>query len=888
MRRSHPAASFLAVLGVLLTAIPVAAQTLRSGGLHRSGAGPLYLTPDSALNRALATDRDNARALFGIGTEGDQLRLAPAPPAKMRWLAAINVPYNGRTLSYFSYDGWLYTTESVKSNQRRRRFDRDVSRLIASNAYHVAYYREQGIEREIVMLVVSPRQQTVRLAFDSSLTGEANTLEYEMGALEAKFLLVNRVTPEHTVIAWRPEDTPRRTRTLDGAWRFHKGEAVGAERPGYDDRTWETVAIPHSWNAEDVFDTRRLKDEIDVYEMYYRGPGWYRKRFSVDTSLRGSRLTLRFQGANQTADVWLNGRRLGRHEGGYTPFEFDVTHAVRAGAPNTLAVRVDNSYNPAIPPHTADFNFYGGVYRQVQLVGTHPVRVERVRLSTPEVSWTRAVVQARTTLANATGEPRRVRLVTHVVDPDREIVQSLVTDTLVPAGDSVIVSQRGAPLVNPLLWSPEHPWLYQARSALYDGEGHALDEVENPLGFRAFRFQADSGFFLNGQPLKLRGVNLHQDYLLLGNAVDVARKREDVRLVKAMGANFVRLAHYPHHPATVAFADTLGLLVWEEIPFVNTVGGKAFAANARQQLREMIERDYNNPSVLLWGIGNEFAHPWLSAEQLRLGRTLAKELHALAKRLDPTRLTVQAHNHVPDESLFGVTDVQGRNRYFGWYEGTLPDFAEALDRDKREHPDWKLIVSEYGADAKRGHFLREPTVPFDFSETYQLRFHQAYLDAIESRVFVAGSAVWNMFDFGSHVKTGNTPHVNQKGLMSFDRRPKAAYYLYQSRWAVEPMVYIVSHAWTHRTGPPGEPHEIQVLSNGDAVELFVDGASRGRRSRADGYKWPVVLAEGPRRLRAVAAKGAETVTDEMVIHFRHARTDERKARAATGGADASP
>ena len=598
--------------------------------------------------------------------------------------------------------------------------------------------------------------------------------------------------------------------------------------------------------------------------MYYRGPGWYRRVFVPEASLKGLNLKLHFLGANQVTDVWLNGKYLGRHVGGYLGFQFDVTGILRPGMENVLAVRVNNAYNYDIPPHSADFNFYGGIYREVELLATHPLHISDVLIRTPSVSCTAATVVVRSEIRNSTKKDEQLKLVANVVSPYNEIVQSSAMQVLVPAGKTMTIDQQLPTVKNPLLWSPEHPWLYKVYATIYDERGTALDQTISEFGFRWYSFDADSGFFLNGRNLKLKGVNIHQDFLNKGNAVGIDQKRMDLKNIKAMGANFVRLAHYPHHPIVLDLADQLGLLVWEEIPLVNTVGGEEFFKNTRQMLVDMIARDKNHPSVILWGVGNEFAMESLAAEDTKRAKQLVQELHDLAKQLDPTRLTVQAHNALSDTTIFGITDVQGRNRYYGWYEGTYNDLGPALDKEKQVFPHWKILVSEYGAEGKYGYHVDKPAI-FDHSESYQMLFHEASWNAINERQWVAGGSIWNMYDFGSFRKIGNIPHINQKGMMTKDRKPKSVYYYYQSQWSSKPMVYIVSHTWTHRAGVEGMPQPVRVFSNCESVELFLNGASLGKQD--SGFVWGAKFANGENTLRAIGHMKGETVQDEMTLFF---------------------
>lgn len=879
----------LLLIGLALAGVsrPAEAQTTatRAGGLASPGT---VLSADATLNARLASGATTAGDVLGLGQQDDRPVVTFSPTPDRRWAAYWNVrAADSQTISGFVYDGYLYTPTRVRTNRRQRRFPDDVTGRVASNAHHLAFLRTKGVEREMALFVTRREGGTVHVKLPADLLGTARTLTFNLAPLQGRFLLLNATASTYRV-PWSPPPTARGTARLDADWRVALGVPEDATpwASAFDDAAWDIVQLPHSWNTRDMVDRRGLTDGLDIGPQYHRGIGWYRLRFVPEKGPRDHRRQLRFPGTANAATVWLNGQRIGEHEGGYTPFALDVTEVLRPGQENVLAVRVDNRFGPARLPHAADFTFYGGLYRAVHLQTTAPVHVATARVDTPEASTAEATVRVRTILANAGRAPQTVRLVTRIEHPDGGIIATAHEDHTLAPGDSATIRQTLS-LSRPLLWGPQHPHLYTVHSTLYDaaaapgpgangrellpaeGADYApLDHVTHPLGIRFFAWTAEKGFSLNGKPLKLRGVSLHQDYLLRANAVERSQKRRDLARAKAMGANFVRLAHYPHHPATPALADSLGLLVWAEIPFITSdPTALGFEHAAAQMLRALILRDYNHPSIILWGVGNETVISWQTETVQAAATALTARLHALAKRLDPTRLTVQAQNHVLDPALMDVTDIQARNQYFGWYEGAPDEIGPALDRYHTEHPHWRLFVSEYGAGAQRGRWTPDSLAqPFDFSETWQLAFHETYLDAIETRPFVAGGAVWHLFDFGSHVKTGTLPHLNQKGLLTADRRPKAAYYLYQSRWTDAPMAYLLAHTRTHRRAGTVR---VEAFTNAPAAELFVDGASAGTHSRAGRstrLSWDVPLREGTHALRIIARwPDGRTATDTATV-----------------------
>ena len=384
---------------------------------------------------------------------------------------------------------------------------------------------------------------------------------------------------------------PRIQYTINDGWTY-QAEGGPAVR----------VNLPHTWNVDDAF-----TESLD----YRRGVGWYRRQLQIDSTLLGKRIFLYFEGANQIADVFVNGDSLGRHVGGYTAFAFEITDRVHGGS-NSLAVRVDNRHHDEVPPLNADFTFYGGIYRDVWLVATDPVHVDvldhaspGVYIDTPQLSAASAVVRVRGTILNQSQHARSVTVLSRVLDVDGKEVAVLRTPLRLAAGARVPFEQRSRSIARPHLWSPDNPYLYHVETNILLGEV-AVDRVRNPLGFRWFRADAQRGFSLNGRPLRLYGTNRHQDRAGFGNALPDWAHQADVAIVKSTGFNFLRLAHYPQDRAVLDAMDRHGLIGWEEIPVVNIISlSAAFADHAEQMLIEMIRQHYNHPSILFWGYMNE-------------------------------------------------------------------------------------------------------------------------------------------------------------------------------------------------------------------------------------------------------------------------------------------
>lgn len=702
---------------------------------------------------------------------------------------------------------------------------------------------------------------------------------------------------------------PHTRRSINAGWKFHAGGLNFAWSPTVSDAGWRTVSIPHTWNAHDPFD-----DDAS----YRRGIGWYRKELHLDDALRGKRIFLYFEGANEVSDVYVNGAFVGEHRGGYTAFAFDITSFVKFDGSenaNLVAVKVDNSQDPFIPPLSVGYALYGGIYRGVWLIATDPVHFEvtdhassGIYVSTPHVSRERGEVHVRGTVVNgaaavsgtvaekgaggADEAPRTLRVVSTVFDEDGKRVGEASSTISVPAGGKAEFSHDVRSIGNPHLWSPDDPYLYRVSTSVY--AGNALrDRVESPLGFRWFSFSPDSGFALNGKKLQLRGTTRHQDFAGEGSALSNEQHVRDMQLIKEMGANFVRLAHYPQDPAVLDAADRLGLLIWEEIPVVNYITvSPEFTRNAQRMMREMIRQHYNHPSVIVWGLMNE-VFLW-SPEGARIGRQtdttymrqvrdFALSLDSVAKAEDSSRYIAMAIHGSKDYDLAGLSDVPqvlGLNIYSGWYSGTFKGFGNSVDNRHARSPEQIIFVSEYGAeDDARVNSLHPER--FDFSGSWQRLFHESYLRQIEARPWLAGTAIWNEFDFSQPETGGSIPYMNQKGMVTWDRHPKDVYYLYKANWNPEPMVHIASHSWTERMGTaPDAPYgkgpvpvrqPVEVYSNLPRVELFLDGRSLGAKTPDDVHSatWQVPLVQGDNVMEARGERDGRVYADRVTIHFTY-------------------
>ncbi len=635
----------------------------------------------------------------------------------------------------------------------------------------------------------------------------------------------------------------REMHTINDGWRFYKGDCPEAAQPTWDDSRWTTVHLPHTWNT-DAYET---KD-------YYQGKGWYRRALDLPAGWNGKQVFLKLDAASKYADIYLNGKRIGSHAGGYTACTFDITDGISQDTPNVLALCVDNARQD-IPPVSADFTFFGGVYRDVWLVAVPRQHFSLTDYGSDGVfvratckSDARGEIFVRGSIRNDDTAKATLELTSTVYYPNGEKAASTQKKLHVKAGETCVFQEKAIAIAQPELWTPETPTLYRVETVLRNARtNEVVDKLEHYAAFRYFHFDAQKGFFLNGKPYKLRGMCRHQDQQPIGVALTDEMHRRDFRLMKELGTNFIRISHYPQDDALLEMCDRQGMLVWEEIPIINLVPDTSgFADHCEQNLREMIRQHYNHPSVIAWGYMNEIfieaKRPTTKKEMLKVlmqrAVDLAERLERVLKEEDSTRVSVMAfhgNNIYNDAHLGDIVDVVGWNLYKGWYWGRLNSFEEFLAEQQRDHPTHPVIISEYGAGSdKRLHSTSPRT--FDFSCEYQQLFLEHYLPILENTTYVSGGSHWNFIDFSSAVRGESMPHINNKGLVRADRTPKDVYYYYQAMWRNDvPVLHIASRDWNVRAGlqeHAGQPVvlPVKVYTNLPEVELFVDGQSLGRKS----------------------------------------------------------
>src|ERR1035441_5413393 len=589
----------------------------------------------------------------------------------------------------------------------------------------------------------------------------------QVGSALLVWLLAFGMTESLSAQTYVPAVSPRADVLLNSGWHFIRQDVSGAQTNGFDDSTWTNLDLPHTWNN---------LDGQDGGNNYYRGIGWYRRHYTVDGSYTNRHFFIKFDGAFYVADVYVNGTLLGEHLGGFGAFVFDATANLNVGADNVIAVKVNNASNTNIPPLSADFTFFGGLYRDVHLLVTDPLHISPLDYGSPgiylkptNVSSNSANLQVTAVVSNANPVSASVTMRTVITDAATNIVTTVTNIVTLPAAAVSNIVARTV-IANPHLWNGlADPYLYQAFIEIYNGTNVA-DVVNQPLGFRWFSVDPTNGFFLNGQHYDLHGVDMHQDWLNCGWALTNAQRRTNFMFLKEIGATVVRLSHYQHHDETYQLADQNGIVLWSEIPWINSItASPAFYTNAIQQLVELIRQRYNHPAVVFWGLYNEIPSTSQTAD-------LVSQLAQVAAQEDPTRLSTAAANTSDNASTTLYSQVIAFNKYYGWYGGVMTDFSPWADNFHATYPARMVGVSEYGAGSSIYQHSEDPvTEPANAGpyhpEEYQNLFHESYWQAMKARPFLWGKFIWNMFDFAVDSRNeGDTPGRNDKGLVTYDRQ----------------------------------------------------------------------------------------------------------------------
>ena len=644
---------------------------------------------------------------------------------------------------------------------------------------------------------------------------------------------------------------------INDNWKFIK-EDVDVSSKDFNVSTWESINIPHTWNAYDGASGNE----------FYRGACWYRRNFTLDKNYSTKRIYIEFGAVNSVSDVYVNGVNLGQHKGGYSIFRYDITNVVKFGEENTIAVKADNTAFEDIYPLMADFTFYGGIYRDVNIIITEDIHFDLMNkgsqgifISQDEVTNEYAKISVKANVTNNNETEEAVRVVATVIDANRNVVKYNAKDILVNGTTEVVLPIT---IDNPILWnSVENPYLYNVNVTI-EKHNDIVDELNIATGLRYFHFDPKEGFFLNGKHLKLQGVSRHQDKKDKGWALTKEDHELDMKLIKEVGANSIRLAHYQHDQYFYDLCDREGMVIWAEIPFISRASEIDFTGeNAKDQMVELIRQNYNHSSIVMWGVQNEIQ----IGGDLPYVRKIVQDLNDIAHNEDKTRLTTQAQvMMVPnDDEYHTYTDIVAYNKYYGWYTGKTEDFAEWMDEFHAINPDKCLGISEYGAEGIITYHTDEPKIK-DYTEEYHALYHEMLVRYFNERAFIWGTYVWNFFDFGSAIRDeGGVKGRNNKGLITFDRKiKKDGFYAYKAVWSKDLFVHITSKRFIARAT---DTINVKVYSNCDEVTLFVNGEKINTLSGNHTFVFEnIKLLNGQNDIKVIATKDEQEFIDYAMFN----------------------
>ncbi len=709
-----------------------------------------------------------------------------------------------------------------------------------------------------------------------------------MIALKSIILLILLALPlcpqtsnSKSYIVDKPE---RQIYNIDQDWQYLEDDIVDIKDLNNSSVPWKNINLPHTWNQF---------DNVDAEPGYRRDASWYRKNIFIPTLNYGQKIILYFEGANITTEVYVNNNLAGKHIGGYVGFEFDLTPYLKQGN-NDIKVRVDNTYNPnIIPSQKSDFCIYGGIVRNVWLkvVPQNYIENFHVRISKITGASAETAIEAKINFYNAT----EAGLHAILINPEGKIVDEISSEEKIKNGENLI-SVKLHSLRKPELWSPDNPNLYTIKLNLNEN-GKIIDSVKSKIGYRWFEFKDHGAFYLNGERLLLKGTHRHEDYAGYGEAMPDSLQWKDMKMIKDMGANFVRLAHYPQSPVVYQACDELGLLVWDELPWCRGGMGKdEWKANTKRLLIEQINQNYNHPSIIIWSLGNEL--DWLPdfpdgsiPDSLN---AFLKVLNNSAHSLDPSRLTaVRKYTGAAK-----IVDVFSPSIWAGWYSGVYTNYQKAIEDAQQKYS--HMVHMEYGGSSLPGRHTENPITGEgvlnpnewdekvnkvqvsniagigDWSENYIVDLFDWYLRYTMQTATFSGNAQWAFKDFPTPLRPENAiPYMNLKGLVDRVGNPKDAYYVFKSYWTKKPeFCYIESHTWTERSGPQDIKREIRVYSNCESVELLFNGKSMGIKNKdinkfpASGLTWQIMFNEGRNKLKAIVYNNNSTAAvDSLTINY---------------------
>lgn len=675
----------------------------------------------------------------------------------------------------------------------------------------------------------------------------------------------------------------RDIRPFNDGWSFKKGPFENSNAllsTNHLSGRWADVKIPHTWNAKDMqVAMANISSFRNPQERFYTGEALYRKAYTPDVSLNDKRIFLRFEGVGSVAEVYVNNRFAGKHMGAYSAFVVEISSLLNFGEENEIIVKADNTPRPdVIPINNVLFGVYGGIYRDISLIVTEKVNIAvddyaspGIYISQDKVTAKSANVNVKIKLDNKTGLKQKLSLVTTIIEMDGKKIKAKKETPIELPVQGRQFFEHNFTISNPHLWQGlEDPYLYKVVTQLVSG-GNIMDEVVQPLGLRHFELRAKDGMYLNGKKVPMYGVCRHQDWWELGSALTNKEHDADIAIIKEIGATTIRFAHYQQAERIYAKCDSIGFLVWAEIPFVNRVSTLE-TENAKQQLTELIRQNYNHPSIYVWGLHNEVYTPF---EQTI---PLTTALDDLAKTEDPYRYTVSVsgYNKI-DATANGNADIQGINHYFGWYGGKISDIKNWVEKAEKEFPDHKVIFSEYGGEANINQQKEEVGEIGDccgydkkYYETWGTKFHEMQWGVISEHPYLLASYIWNTFDFGTPMSSQGGVHSrNMKGLVTFDRKTKKdPFFWYKANWSKEPVLYLTQRRAVEREN---EYTSVTVYSNVGTPQLYVNGAevkdySMGT-TRVHYIFNSVKLKNGDNIIEVKAAQNGQTFEDKIVWNY---------------------
>lgn len=654
----------------------------------------------------------------------------------------------------------------------------------------------------------------------------------------------------------------RKTISFNQDWMFSKTNDTVQRQSD-----WKKVTLPHTWNATDM----------QLTKHFYEGEGQYKKQIVFGREYKDKRLFLRFEGVGQVAQVYVNQKLIGTHKGSYSAFCLDITYAVKIGEANTILVKVNNTARKdIIPVNHFLFGIYGGIYRPVSLLVTNKVNITTTDYAAPgiyisqkNVSTESAEVSVAVKVENIETSWQDISIKTELYDQAGKLVAAQTTPQKITTQGRQKFVQHFQ-LQKPHLWNGlKDPYLYKVITKLLR-KHEVIDEVTQPLGLRKFEIIAGKGFFLNNQLYPMHGVCRHQDRWQFGNALSNAQHKEDLAIIKEMGATTIRFAHYQQAEYLYSTCDTMGFVIWAEIPFVNTSTGEE-ADNAKQQLMELIKQNYNHPSLYVWGLHNEVYGKTPSD----FPAVLTRELNDIAKTEDPDRYTVSVSGYGEMDRPTNLNaDIQGMNRYYGWYEGKVGDLEDWAKEIETKYPANKVILTEYGADGNVFQQQEQADLKdaYDYTaafypESFETKTHEVQWPVIAKHPGIAASYIWNMFDFATPMwNRGGMPARNMKGLVTFDRQlKKDAFYWYKANWSEDPVLYLTERRVVERKHAVTP---VVVYSNIGQPILFINGKIiaiqpvQGTNSVQFIFK-DVHLKKGKNSIKVLVKKDSKTFTDTI-------------------------